>query len=114
MLQITCPWCGPREEIEFRHGGEGMPIPAQASDAEWARVLYYRSNPAGPYAERWVHTHGCRQWFHVVRDTLTHEISHTSPLDEPPPATRGARQSSHHAPPPDAASESDANASRGS
>ncbi|MBL8960475.1 MAG: sarcosine oxidase subunit delta, partial [Gemmatimonadetes bacterium] len=25
MLQIPCPWCGPREEEEFRYGGEGMP-----------------------------------------------------------------------------------------
>ncbi len=84
MLQITCPWCGPREEVEFRHGGEGKAIPANATDAEWAQVLYYRSNPAGTYAERWIHVHGCRQWFNVVRNTLTHEITHTSPLDEPP------------------------------
>jgi heterotetrameric sarcosine oxidase delta subunit len=84
MLQITCPWCGPREEVEFRNGGEGTPIPPGATDAEWARVLYYRSNPAGAYAERWVHVHGCRQWFHVVRDTRTHEITQVRRLDDPP------------------------------
>jgi heterotetrameric sarcosine oxidase delta subunit len=84
MLQITCPWCGPREEVEFRHGGEGKPIPPVATDAEWARVLYYRGNPAGAYAERWVHALGCRQWFHVVRDTLTHEITQVRRLDDPP------------------------------
>ena len=22
MLQIPCPWCGPRDEIEFSYGGE--------------------------------------------------------------------------------------------
>ncbi len=43
MMQIPCPWCGPREEIEFRCGGEGVPLPAEASDAEWARVLFYRT-----------------------------------------------------------------------
>ena len=84
MLQITCPWCGPREELEFRHGGEGAPLPPQATDAEWAGVLYYRTNPAGAHTERWVHAHGCRQWFHVVRDTLTHDISETRRLDEAP------------------------------
>ena len=77
MLQIDCPYCGPREENEFRYGGEGMVIPAEADDATWARVLYYRTNPAGPYAERWIHTLGCRQWFHVVRNTLTHDIEKT-------------------------------------
>lgn len=61
-----------------------MPIPGEATDAEWARVLYVRRNPAGPYAERWVHVHGCRQWFHVVRDTLTHEITQVRRLDDPP------------------------------
>ena len=84
MLQITCPWCGPREESEFRVGGEGVAIPREATDAEWARVLFYRSNPAGKYAERWIHVNGCRQWMNVVRDTLTHEISQVRPLDDPP------------------------------
>lgn len=84
MLFIRCPFCGPREETEFRHGGQGMAIPAQASDAEWARVLYVRHTPAGPGAERWVHVHGCRQWFHVVRDTRTHAILDTRRLDDPP------------------------------
>ncbi|HEX4932753.1 MAG TPA: sarcosine oxidase subunit delta [Gemmatimonadaceae bacterium] len=84
MLQITCPWCGAREETEFRYGGEGMAIPAEANDAEWARVLYYRSNPAGACAERWIHVHGCRQWFHVVRNTLTHEIIAVRPPSPEP------------------------------
>jgi heterotetrameric sarcosine oxidase delta subunit len=26
-------------------------------------------------AERWVHTAGCRRWFTLVRDTVTHEIT---------------------------------------
>lgn len=85
MLQIPCPWCGPREEIEFRCGGEGVPLPAEASDAQWAHVLYFRSNPAGMLEERWVHVHGCRQWFYVTRSTLTHEITGSRRLDEPPP-----------------------------
>ncbi len=84
MLQLTCPWCGPREEVEFRYGGEGMVIPAEADDATWARVLYYRSNPAGAHEERWIHAAGCRQWFVVVRNTLTHEVVATR-VPPPPP-----------------------------
>jgi heterotetrameric sarcosine oxidase delta subunit len=26
-------------------------------------------------AERWVHTAGCRRWFDLVRDTVTHNIA---------------------------------------
>jgi heterotetrameric sarcosine oxidase delta subunit len=74
MLLIPCPHCGPREETEFRYGGEGIPVPEQADDTAWTRFLYYRSSPAGRFTERWVHTHGCRQWFEIERDTLTHEI----------------------------------------
>jgi heterotetrameric sarcosine oxidase delta subunit len=81
MLLIPCPYCGPREETEFRYGGEGVAIPEKADDREWARFLYYRSSPAGPFVERWFHAYGCRRWFFVRRDTLTHEIVSTGPLD---------------------------------
>ena len=78
MLLVRCPWCGPRDEIEFRYGGQaGVPYPADpdaASDREWGRYVFYRDNPRGPYAERWVHQAGCRRWFDVVRDTATHEF----------------------------------------
>jgi sarcosine oxidase subunit delta len=84
MMRIACPWCGPREETEFRYGGEGVPIPSEVDDGAWARFLYYRAAPAGRFAERWVHTHGCRQWFQVWRDTVTHEITGTGRLDESP------------------------------
>jgi heterotetrameric sarcosine oxidase delta subunit len=84
MLLLPCPYCGPREETEFRYGGEGVLIPLDADERAWARFLYYRASPAGLFTERWVHTHGCRQWFQVVRDTLTHEITATCRLDETP------------------------------
>jgi heterotetrameric sarcosine oxidase delta subunit len=88
MLLIRCPYCGPREETEFRYGGEGVAIPEGADDRAWSRFLYYRSSPAGPFTERWVHSHGCRRWFFVRRDTLTHEILETAKLEDPP---RGSR-----------------------
>ena len=58
-------------------GQAGVPYPsdpAALSDEEWARFLFFRDNPRGPFRERWVHTHGCRRWFELTRDTLTHEI----------------------------------------
>jgi heterotetrameric sarcosine oxidase delta subunit len=38
--------------------------------------------------ERWVHSYGCRQWFNVARDTVTHEITEVYKMGEQP-ATRG-------------------------
>jgi heterotetrameric sarcosine oxidase delta subunit len=88
MLLIPCPWCGKREETEFRYGGEGVPMPPDGDDAAWTRLLYYRSSPAGPHTERWVHVHGCRQWFQVVRDTTTHEILSARLLGDSPTSDR--------------------------
>jgi len=89
MLLIECPWCGPREQTEFNCGGEGhivRPDPATASDREWGEYLFMRKNPKGLHYERWYHTHGCRQWFHVARSTVTHEIFVVYGIAEPPPA----------------------------
>ena len=76
MLRIPCPWCGTRDETEFRFGGEAhIKRPGiDASDAEWSDYLFNRENPKGLHYERWCHTYGCSQWFNVVRDTVTHEI----------------------------------------
>ncbi|WP_445182312.1 sarcosine oxidase subunit delta [Pseudonocardia sp. Cha107L01] len=78
MLLISCPWCGPREETEFHYGGQAhVAYPAntlELDDATWAEYLFVRDNTKGPYAERWVHSAGCRRWFNVVRDTVTSEI----------------------------------------
>lgn len=78
MLLITCPHCGPRDEVEFHAGGEADRVrpadPSALSDAEWAEFLFLRRNERGPHAERWNHAAGCRRWFNIVRDTVTHEI----------------------------------------
>lgn len=79
MLLITCPWCGERDEGEFSYGGEAdIPRPAvphELTDAEWADYLFMRKNPKGPHRELWVHTHGCRRWFAVQRDTVTYRFT---------------------------------------
>ncbi len=78
MLRIKCPFCGLRDQIEFQCGGEGHvirpPDPESISDEEWADYLFNRTNPKGVHCERWVHVHGCRQWFNTARDTVTHEV----------------------------------------
>ena len=92
MLLIACPWCGPRDEIEFQWGGQAhIARPAAAADAQWAAYLHERENPKGPHRERWLHAHGCRQWFNVVRDTRTHAIVAVYRLDEPAPPLAGER-----------------------
>jgi heterotetrameric sarcosine oxidase delta subunit len=79
MLLISCPWCGPRDETEFHYGGEAHRAypadPRSLTDAQWADYVFARPNPKGRFAERWSHSAGCRRWFNVVRDTVTHEIS---------------------------------------
>lgn len=89
MLKIECPWCGPRDEIEFRYGGQShieRPVPAQAVDDDrWGRYLYFRDNPKGDHAERWAHIHGCGQWFNLIRNTVTHEIKAVYAMGEPRP-----------------------------
>ena len=78
MQLIECPWCGPRNEIEFHYGGQaGVPYPeapATLTDEEWSRFLFVRDNPKGLFHERWCHSAGCRRWFSLHRDTVTHEM----------------------------------------
>ncbi len=93
MLLIECPYCGPRDEIEFRYGGQaGIATPADPDaldDAAWADYLFMRDNPKGPFAERWCHTAGCRRWFNAVRDTLTNEVLAVYRTGEPRPGVGG-------------------------
>jgi heterotetrameric sarcosine oxidase delta subunit len=89
MLLIRCPECGDREETEFSYGGQAHVAyperPDELSDEQWAHYVFFRDNPRGPFAERWVHAAGCRRWFNVVRDTVTNEISAVYRLGEPRP-----------------------------
>lgn len=77
MMQIPCPLCGERPETEFRCGGTSgiARAPLDADDLAWGEYLFFHDNPHGLHAERWVHQHGCGQWFNLLRDTATHEIS---------------------------------------
>jgi sarcosine oxidase, subunit delta len=86
---IECPWCGPREEVEFHYGGQAhVSYPENSmdlSDEEWAEYLFVRDNTRGPFAERWVHVLGCRRWFNAIRDTVTYRFLRVYRLDEQKP-----------------------------
>ena len=89
MLLIPCPYCGPRDDAEFTPGGEAhitRPAnPQAASDQQWGEYLYYRNNVKGMQLERWFHAYGCRRWFNVARDSVSHTIAAAYPMGEPPP-----------------------------
>jgi sarcosine oxidase subunit delta len=76
MLRIPCPYCGVRDEDEFRCGGQShITRPgSDATEAVWADYLFNRDNPKGIHYERWLHVFGCYRWFNLARHTVTHEI----------------------------------------
>ncbi|MDX6751469.1 sarcosine oxidase subunit delta [Geminicoccaceae bacterium 1502E] len=78
MLHIPCPFCGPRDESEFAHGGPARQRrPDDLSpleDAAWVDHLTVPPNPVGPVHEKWWHVRGCGQWVTIERNTLTHDI----------------------------------------
>ena len=93
MLLIDCPHCGPRNEEEFSCGGEAhiaRPLAENPiSDAAFGEYLFLRDNPKGVFLERWRHAAGCRRWFNMVRDTLTHEIIEIYPMGRKPKTKKG-------------------------
>ncbi len=78
MLIIKCPYCGSRDESEFRYGGEANIIrpknPSDLNDREWGNYLFMRKNTKGRFSELWSHADGCRKWFKVDRDTINNKI----------------------------------------
>ncbi|MHC6219717.1 sarcosine oxidase subunit delta [Arthrobacter sp. MMS24-S77] len=89
MLLISCPNCGPRDETEFHYGGQAHVAypenPDALTDRQWAEYLFYRDNTKGAFAERWVHSTGCRQWFNMLRDTVSYDIQAVYAMGEPRP-----------------------------
>lgn len=93
MLRISCPYCGgERDEEEFTFGGPFDRVrpadSAQLSDEQWATYLFTRDNEKGPSRERWRHTYGCRRWFGIERDTLSHVVLRVFAMDAFPPRSK--------------------------
>jgi sarcosine oxidase subunit delta len=85
MLQLACPWCGMRDEAEFRYRGDAtVQRPALGAGVEaFAAYVYDRDNPKDWHVEWWHHIHGCRRVLKVVRHTATHRIAAVArPEDE--------------------------------
>ena len=78
MILINCPYCGERDQSEFSSGGEAHVARPENSEKlrvkAWGEYVFLRANPKGIFYQRWVHSHGCRKWFNVGRDTSTDEI----------------------------------------
>ena len=86
MLNIKCPYCGDRSQKEFAYGGDGTVkrpgLNQEVSDEKWDEFVYLRKSPRGKHVELWHHVAGCRQWFKVQRDTVTHEIFQSKKINE--------------------------------
>ncbi len=44
-----------------------------------------RANVKGVLLERWCHSHGCRRWFNLARDTVSYRILAVYRMGEKPP-----------------------------
>ncbi|MEM7071005.1 MAG: sarcosine oxidase subunit delta [Pseudomonadota bacterium] len=106
MFIIECPWCGPREQSEFRCHGQAHiirpPKPFDISDQEWGTYLFFRDNIKGWHREQWVHEFGCRKWFYAIRNTANDEFycvyKVCDPLpDLPDTLSQQKAHKSHHA-----------------
>jgi sarcosine oxidase subunit delta len=87
MLRIQCPWCGERDETEFRYRGDASrtrpdadtDVDADAAIAAFTTYTYERANPRGWHQEWWLHVGGCRRLLRLTRDTQSHEIRSVTP-----------------------------------
>ena len=87
MLRIPCPWCGERDEIEFRYRGDATVVrpAADAGQEAFVAYVYQRENPRGWHLEWWLHAGGCRRLLKVLRHTVTHDIRWVGTAEEAPP-----------------------------
>jgi len=93
-MLIPCPWCGPRNQVEFTYGGDANVHrpPPEAQESDWTDYVYLRDNPCGPHDELWYHGAGCRSWFKVRRHTRTHDILGSGPVDAAWPDDAGGER----------------------
>jgi sarcosine oxidase subunit delta len=92
---ITCPYCGPRDVVEFTYQGDATvtrPEPASTDQEAWNRYVYDRANPAGKHSDVWQHSGGCRAHLVVERDTITHAVGAVRFARDKTTKPRGPRQ----------------------
>ena len=82
MMQIDCPHCGPRAQVEFAYERTlDSVVTLNMSAQEAVQRLYARANPRGEADELWRHGFGCRQWLVLRRHRVTHEIGSVTAFD---------------------------------
>lgn len=83
-MRIPCPCCGPRDRREFTYYGASdylnRPDPEAGPEAV-DEYLHLRDNPAGLLRDLWYHD-PCAQWVEVERNTITHEVLSSRPVEE--------------------------------
>ena len=74
-IQITCPNCGKRSLEEFIYG-EVLNVPDSITDIDERDLAraFMHDNHEGPVKEQWFHSHGCRRWIKLHRDTRNDHI----------------------------------------
>ena len=86
MLYIKCPFCGYRSQKEFADVGDWTvkrpKLKQNKYDEKWNEFIYLRKSLRVKHIELWHHVAGCRQWFKVQRNTVTHEIFQTAKMNE--------------------------------
>lgn len=94
MMQIRCPWCGPRNATEFHHHGPSSSRPqvSTATPEQWRRYLYVHENPFGEVTETWYHGSGCRRFFQLVRDTFKNVQTQPAATETAPTPREGDQQ----------------------
>lgn len=76
MMQIPCPFCGPRAQAEFFYERTvDSVVRPDAGPMDAMRILFSRENPRGMDEEIWRHSYGCRAWMVISRDRMTNEIT---------------------------------------
>ncbi|MEM8730037.1 MAG: sarcosine oxidase subunit delta [Pseudomonadota bacterium] len=83
MQRFRCPFCGLRDEREFRFMAEaGKTRPdttADVSPEDWATYLHAQRNEKGLVREVWMHL-TCAELFLLERDSVTMEVPGSTPL----------------------------------
>ena len=83
MQKFPCPFCGLRDEREFRFAAEaGKRRPDTTRDIsahDWSDHLHVVRNPLGATREIWVHM-PCQEYFVMARDTAAMTVLDVEPL----------------------------------
>lgn len=83
MQLFQCPFCGARDETEFRYMGEtGKARPEggrAAKEVDWTRYLYFQAGLKGAVREVWCHQ-TCGTYFVLERNNVTHAVGSSQAL----------------------------------